>query len=97
MFRPPAHLVDQWPEVFTDLKIDSLPAAYIDSVVLIFDNGTVWELDIATEVKKSGATVAADNLQQTLKEYGEKVKKINFKIDIDRLKNDVKNETKKLF
>jgi len=97
MYKPPEHLIDQWPEVFTDLEINTMPVAYIDSVRIDFSDGSVWEIDITTKLLSEDPDLVAEKLLDTVEDYQDIIVKIDFKMDIERLMNDVKHETKKLF
>ncbi len=52
LFKPPRHLVKEWPEVFEDLYMNTMPVAYLDSVRLDFTDGRVWEIDVKNELTK---------------------------------------------
>ena len=52
LFRPPRHLVKEWPEVFEDLYMNTMPVAYLDLVHLEFKDGRIWEIDIKNELDK---------------------------------------------
>ena len=97
LFRPPRHLVKEWPEVFEDLYMNTMPVAYLDIVHLEFKDGRVWEIDVKNELSKQTADGIADILLNTLQEYKDEIKKIDFKVDVIRLKNDIASETDKLF
>ena len=87
----------EWPEVFEDLYMNTMPVAYLDSVRLDFTDGRVWEIDVKNELTKQTADGIADILLNTLQEYKDEIKKIDFKVDVTRLKNDIASETNKLF
>jgi hypothetical protein len=97
LFKPPRHLVKEWPEVFEDLYMNTMPVAYLDSVRLDFIDGRVWEIDVKNELTKQTSENIADILLNTLQEYKDEIKKIDFKVDVTRLKNDIASETNKLF
>jgi hypothetical protein len=97
LFRPPRHLVKEWPEVFEDLYMNTMPVAYLDLIRLDFNDGRVWEIDIKTELEKNNPESIADILLHTLKEYKDEITKIDFKVDVTRLKKDIASETNKLF
>jgi hypothetical protein len=94
LFRPPRHLVKEWPEVFEDLYMNTMPVAYLEMIHLEFSNGRVWEIDIQTQLKESDPDSIADKLIETLTEYKEEITKIDFKVDIERLKKDISDSTK---
>ena len=94
LFKPPRHLVKEWPEVFEDLYMNTMPVAYLDSVRLDFIDGRVWEIDVKNELTKQTADGIADILLNTLQEYKYEIKKIDFKVDVTRLKKDIINSSK---
>jgi hypothetical protein len=94
LFKPPRHLVKEWPEVFEDLYMNTMPVAYLDTVRLDFTDGRVWEIDVKDELKKQSPDGIADILITTLQEYKDEIKKIDFKVDIEKLKKDIEDSTK---
>jgi hypothetical protein len=97
LFKPPRHLVKEWPEVFEDLYMNTMPVAYLEHVHLQFRNGRIWQIDIKEQLTDEDAEAVADKLLEMLQEYKEDIQKIDFKVDIDRLKKDIKDSTKDLF
>ena len=94
LFKPPRHLVQEWPEVFEFLFMNTMPVAYLDFITLEFSDGRIWEIDIREQLKDSDADNVADKLLDTFREFKDDVKKIDFKLDIEKLKNDIENQTK---
>lgn len=97
LFKPPRHLVKEWPEVFEDLYMNTMPVAYLEHVHLQFRNGRIWQIDIREQLTDDDADAVADKLLEMLQEYKEDIQKIDFKIDIDRLKKDITDSTNGLF
>jgi hypothetical protein len=97
LFRPPRHLVKEWPEVFEDLYMNTMPVAYLDTIHLEFADGRVWQIDIKDQLKEEKPDTIADRLLETLSEYKDEIKKIDFKVDIDRLKKDIKDSSQNIF
>ncbi len=97
LFKPPRHLVKEWPEVFEDLYMNTMPVAYLELVHLEFADGRVWQIDIKEQLKVTTADSIADKLLETLSEYKDEIKKIDFKVDIERLKKDIKESTSGIF
>lgn len=93
-FKPPRHLVKEWPEVFEDLYMNTMPVAYLDYVRLEFSDGRVWQIDISVQLKEEEPDAIADKLLETLTEYKENITKIDFKVDIEKLKKDIFDSTK---
>ena len=97
LFKPPRHLVKEWPEVFEDLYMNTMPVAYLDVVHLEFANGRVWEINIKEQIISSDLDAIATRLLDTLQEYKDEIVKIDFKVDVNRLKKDIGNSTKSIF
>lgn len=97
LFKPPRHLVKEWPEVFEDLYMNTMPVAYLEIVHLEFANGRVWQIDIKEQMKELNADEIANRLLETLHEYKDEIKKLDFKVDIERLKKDIGDSTKTIF
>ncbi len=97
LFRPPRHLVKEWPEVFEDLYMNTMPVTYIDLIHLEFSDGRVWQIDVKGQLSENDADSVAERLMMTIAEYKDTISKIDFKIDVDRLKKDIADSTKTLF
>lgn len=96
-FKVPNKLVREWPEVFDeDMLISTMPVAYIHKLQLEFKDGRVWEFNIRDQLQKTEASLLASKLIDTLKEYRESIRKVDFELDVDRLKGDISGLTKKL-
>ena len=74
-----------------------MPVAYLEMVHLEFANGRVWQIDIKEQMKELDADEIASRLLETLHEYKDEIKKLDFKVDIDRLKKDIGDSTKTIF
>ena len=90
-------MIKEWPEVFEDLYMNTMPVAYLDLVHLEFKDGRVWEIDVHTELEKQRPEDIADILLNTLQEYKNEITKIDFKVDVERLKKDITDSSKNIF
>ena len=97
LFRPPRHLIKEWPEVFEDLYMNTMPVAYLEFVHLEFGDGRIWRIDIIEQLKEEDLDSIATKLIDTLHEYKDEITKLDFKINIDKLKKDISDQTKTLF
>lgn len=96
LFRPPENLVDKWPEVFEDTYINTLPVAYLEKIYIEFSDGKVWEIDVPFNRSEKKDEDIAQLMHATVLEHKESIRKINFAIDVDRLKHDIISKSKKL-
>jgi hypothetical protein len=97
LFKPPRHLVKEWPEVFEDLYMNTMPVAYLILLRLEFTNGRIWEINIQEQLSNSEADEIANKLLNIFQEYRNDIKKIDFQMDVERLKNDIQESSKNLF
>jgi len=94
LFKPPRHLVEEWPEIFEDMYMNTMPVYYIDMVRMEFTDGRVWEINIQEQLYDLPNELVATRLVDTFQEFKEDIKKIDFKIDVDRLKQDIKKQSR---
>ena len=93
-FRTPLDLVKEWPEVFEDMYMNTMPVHYLDMIRMEFTDGRVWEINVQDQLSDLPNDIVADRLVDTFQEYKDDIKKIDFKIDVDRLKLDIKKQSK---
>jgi hypothetical protein len=95
-FKIPKHLVNEWPEIFEDMYISTMPVEYLHSIKLEFHDGRVWEIAVDDQLTSLKSQAIADRLIETLYEYANDVKKIDFKVNVEKLKTDIKKEIRKI-
>lgn len=96
LFRPPSHLVKEWPEVFEDMYMNTMPVAYLEIIHLEFADGRIWQINVKEQLLETEPDAVAARILTTIQEYKKDITKIDFKIDINRLKIDVKASSNNL-
>lgn len=89
----PPEVIEHWPEVFGELDIKVVPLEYLHSVRVHFDDGKVWDIDIARSKAKDPATDIEQALSELFDNYEDAIKNIDFRLDTERLKTDIKRRT----
>lgn len=74
-----------------------MPVHYLESIRLEFGNGRIWEINIKEQLANSHSDIVANKLVETFAEYKEDINKIDFKIDVERLKKDIQNQSNDFF
>jgi hypothetical protein len=97
LFNSKDIIIEGWPEVFDDLYISTMPASYLNSIKLEFNNGRIWEFGVDNNMSSAEIRDLSDKVLETIYEYHNDINKINFGINVDKLKRDVQAETKKIF
>jgi hypothetical protein len=77
--------------------MNTMPVHYLESIRLEFGNGRIWEINIKEQLANSHSDIVANKLVETFAEYKEDIKKIDFKIDIERLKIDITDQSSDFF
>lgn len=96
LYRPPEHLIKVWPEVFDDLYMNTMPVAYLETLILEFNDGRIWEIDVGTLIKKEDHSKVSKKLLSILEEYHNDISKVDFTIDIKKLKSDLQSKIKNI-
>ena len=96
LFKSPSYLIEEWPEVFEDLYISTMPVEYLHSIRLEFKNGRIWEISVKDQVSVHSVQVITQRLINSIYEYSKEITKVEFKIDVDRLKTDIQLSTKNI-
>ena len=96
LFRTPFELVQEWPEVFEDMYMSTMPVDYLQILRLSFRNGRIWEIDIAEQLVENANEVVADKILKIFSEYKDDIVKIDFSIDVEKLKSDIAEQTRKI-
>ena len=73
-----------------------MPVGYLDLLRLEFNDGRVWEIDIQDQLNDTDAESVADKMLLIFQEYRDDIIKIDFKMNIEKLKMDISNSTKDL-
>ena len=74
-----------------------MPVAYLILLRLEFTDGRIWELNIQEQLVNAEPNDVADKLLSIFQEYRNYIKKIDFQMDIERLKTDIQESSKNIF
>lgn len=95
--QTPNQKTDQWTEIFQSLNLDIIPVQYLHSVRITFNDGKIWDIDIAKSKKnKNNIFTIEESLTKLFSEYEENIQNIDFRLDTLKIKKDVLKSTAKL-
>lgn len=89
----PKEVIDYWPEVFGEVKLNVLPLRYLDVILINFKDGKVWEIKITAKAKREGWESLEKTISDLVKSYETKIDNVNFKLDTIRVKKDIEKST----
>lgn len=82
--------------MFKDLYMDTMPVAYVEKMIIEFTDGRIWEIDVKKQLENDDPDGVAKKLLNSLTEYKDTIKNLDFKIDVGLLKTDIEKKTKKI-
>ena len=86
----PPEVIDFWPEVFEDVEVDVVPVEYLESVIVTFDDGITWNID----VRKDSDTIDVEqSLADLIDEYQDVISHVDFRLDTQKVKHDISKRT----
>lgn len=91
----PKEVIDNWPEVFGEVKLNVLPLRYLHAVLVNFKDGKTWEIHTTNKDLKQGWDSFESTLLELYKNYEEQIENIDFKLDTEAIRKDIERSTKK--
>lgn len=92
--RLPQDVIAKWPEVFKDIDINAIPLEYVESITVHFHNGKKWEIQIRDKSLVDPLKAVERSLNELFDTYSTAIKNVDFRVDSERVKNDVQKRTK---
>lgn len=90
----PKEVVAHWPEIFSDLRIDSVPVEYLLAVNVAFKDGKHWEIKLKPNKQRLTNKELEKNIKDLFETYGNSIKNVDFRIDTNKVKADIQKRTK---
>jgi hypothetical protein len=87
-------LVDHWPEILEDINLSAIPIIYLDSIIITFEDGNVWNVSLSREDRQNSSDISR-TLNDLFENYGPNIEHVDFRLDIEKIKKDVIKSTKK--
>ena len=85
--------VKEWPEVLEGLQFQNMPVKYLVYIDIILKNNITIHYDIARELKTKKQDSIAKFLKKTIEQNYLKIRSVNIKFDVPRLKKDMESKT----
>ena len=88
-FNDQGYLINEWPEVFEDMHVNTIPVKYLDYVQLSFKTGMIWKIDIKSYLDTLEAATIDDLLRELFTEYKNEIITVKYKLNTETLKKDI--------
>ena len=91
--RLPKEVVAHWPEIFSDLHVESIPVEYLLSIKVTFKDGKNWEIRLKNNRQKMTNKELEKQITELFKTYGDAIKNVDFRLDTNKVKADITKRT----
>jgi hypothetical protein len=85
----PKEVIDHWPEVFSEIKLNVVPLRYLHAIIVTFKDGKIWEIKMNEQGQKPDWDELEKNIQEMFRTYEESIENIDFRLDTEKVKKDV--------
>lgn len=91
----PKEVIELWPEVFGEIKLNVLPLRYLHAVLITFKDGKTWEIRTTPADVKKGWEPFEKSLAEFFKNYEDRIDNVDFKLHTEKIKKDIERSTRK--
>lgn len=89
----PDDVIDHWPEILKDVDIEVVPFEYLDSILVTFADGKVWDIDTQKAARSSNGFDLQDALDEIFTQYEDVIVSVDFRLDVKKVKEDIQKRT----
>lgn len=80
---------EYWQDIFDSIDMEYLPLEYVEKIVITFNDGTIWDIDINDSRKKQTIEQIEKSLDELFELYESKMDTIDFRLDLKRIQSDL--------
>lgn len=86
----------EWDKILDEINLAYLPIEYLKNIIITFDDGNVWDINITDSRKEQSTDDIELALEELFEEYDEKIESIDFRLDVERVKKDLSKKVNRL-
>jgi hypothetical protein len=79
----------EWEDILEEIDLKFFPIEYLNKIIVRFDNGTVWDIDIDSNRQHHDLEDIEASLDKLFEEYDDSIEAVDFRLDIERVKRDL--------
>lgn len=84
---------DHWDKILSEIDMDYIPLEYINTVIVTFNDGREWEIDLKKSSKKD--TDVENVLDEFFREYQDDIENVDFRLNTKQLIYDINKRTRR--
>ena len=84
---------DHWDKILSEIDMDYIPLEYINTVIVTFNDGKEWEIDLKKSSHKD--TDVESVLDEFFREYQDDIENVDFRLNTKQLIYDINKRTRR--
>jgi len=76
----------EWEEILDEIDLKFLPLEYLKTIIITFEDKTIWEIDLANTRKTQTEEKIEQTLDDLFDEYEGDISNLDFQLDIEKIK-----------
>lgn len=88
-------VIESWPEIFEEVKLNVVPIQYLCSVHVKFKDKRIWTIEVGPQLRDENWQAVEKNIHELVMNYKTHIDSIDFKLDTDKIKKDITRQTNK--
>lgn len=88
-------VIESWPEIFDEIKLNVVPIKYLCSVHVKFKDKRIWTINVGSKSRDENWQTIERNIHELVMNYKRHIDSIDFKLDTDKIKRDITRQTNK--
>ncbi len=85
----------EWEDILDEIELTYLPIEYLKNIIVTFDDGTTWNIDVSASKKEQTAEDIEDSLDELFSEYDDSIETVDFRLDLEKVKRDLSKRVNK--
>lgn len=79
----------EWEDILDEIDLKYLPVEYLKNIIVTFEDGTSWDIDIASSYKNQTSEDIENSLDKLFTEHEETIEAVDFRLDLEKVKRDL--------
>lgn len=73
-------------EILEEIDLKFLPIEYLKSIIITFEDKTIWEIDLENTRRTQTQEVIEQSLESLFDEYEDDISNMDFQLDVQKIK-----------
>lgn len=85
----------EWEDILEEIELTYLPIEYLKNILVTFEDGTVWDIDISASRNQQSMEDIENSLDDLFEEYDDTIETVDFRLDLEKVKKDLSKRVNK--